>query len=122
MGRETGFTIVEVVVAILVFTLGVLGLASSAALLSRMGGRGQRSAAAAMFAARRLELLRVTGCKNQAPGTDTLYRGGTWIAVNSWLFINATNNTWRISLTETYKTAPGATRTERSETEISCFF
>src|SRR2546430_9753458 len=77
MKREQGFTLVEVIIAILVLTVGLLGLVTSAALVTRMIGRGQHSAVAAQYAQRRLEMLRVTGCKSQAGGTEVVMRGGT---------------------------------------------
>ncbi|TLY56078.1 MAG: type IV pilus modification protein PilV, partial [Gemmatimonadetes bacterium] len=61
MKREQGFTIVEVIIAVLVLTIGILGLVTSAALVTRMIGRGQRSAVAAQYAQRRLEMLRASG-------------------------------------------------------------
>jgi len=42
--QQQGFTLVEVIIAILVLTVGLLGLVTSAALVTRMIGRGQRSA------------------------------------------------------------------------------
>src|SRR2546426_10407266 len=75
MKREQGFTIVEVIVAILVLTVGLLALVTSAALVTRMIGRGQRSAVAAQYAQRRLEMLRTSGCKSQAGGSEELMRG-----------------------------------------------
>ena len=51
MKQERGFTIVEVIVAMLVLTVGLLGLVTSAALVTRMIGRGQRSAVAAALRA-----------------------------------------------------------------------
>src|SRR5207248_1632771 len=59
MKREQGFTLVEVIIAILVLTVGLLGLVTSAALVTRMIGRGQHSAVAAQYAQRRIEMLRV---------------------------------------------------------------
>ena len=70
MKREQGFTIVEVIIAVLVLTIGILGLVTSAALVTRMIGRGQRSAVAAQYAQRRLEMLRASGCKSPACGTS----------------------------------------------------
>ncbi|MGH7676200.1 MAG: type IV pilus modification PilV family protein, partial [Gemmatimonadales bacterium] len=60
--REQGFTVVEVMVAILIFTVALLGLAGTGGSVTRMVARGQRSAAAATFAAQRLEQLRRTTC------------------------------------------------------------
>src|SRR5437588_6872352 len=75
MKREQGFTLVEVIIAILVLTVGLLGLVTSAALVTRMIGRGQHSAVAAQYAQRRLEMLRVTGCKSQTSGSEVWTRG-----------------------------------------------
>ena len=122
MKSQRGFTLVEILIAMVLLTVGLGGLVSTAALATRMIGRGQRSGVAAMFAARRLEQLRVTACTAQAAGSDTLYRGGTWVAINSWTFSNPGNSTWSISFTSTYKTAGAHTRTDKSETEISCVF
>src|SRR2546429_6363664 len=101
MKREQGFTLVEVIIAILVLTVGLLGLVTSAALVTRMIGRGQHSAVAAQYAQRRLEMLRVTGCKSQAGGTEGLMRGGTAADLLSlhfvhWNLPNPTAQQWAI--------------------------
>ena len=49
-----GFTIIEIIIAIIVLTVGVLGMVTTAALVTRMIARGQRSAQASAFSARRL--------------------------------------------------------------------
>ena len=123
MKSERGFTIVEVIIAIIVLTVGLLGLATTSALVTRMIARGQRSANAANFASKRLELLRVTGCRSQAAGKDTLYtQSGTAQATNSWVFTNATNSHWTIVDTLKYQTSKGAWRTDIMETQVSCLF
>src|SRR2546426_12806655 len=86
MKREQGFTIVEVIVAILVLTVGLLALVTSAALVTRMIGRGQRSAVAAQYAQRRLEMLRTSGCKSQAGGSEGLMRGSAPLDSLKWRF------------------------------------
>ncbi len=120
MKHERGFTIVEVIIAIIVLTIGLLGLTTTAALVTRMIARGQRSAVAAMFAAQRLERLRRVACTTQTAGSDTLYRGSTWVSYNSWTYSNLGNSTWQVRLIDTYKTAQGRTRADTLETEISC--
>lgn len=120
MKREQGFTVVEVVVAVLILTIGILALMSSSALVTRMIARGGRTAAMATFATQRLEQLRVLGCASQVGGTDTLWRGSTPIDVNTWRFVAAGANHWRIVMTETYVTQANAWRTDSSETEVSC--
>ena len=68
--NQRGFTIIEIIIAIVVLTVGVLGLVTTAALVTRMIARGQRSATAASFASRRLERLRAGACvlANRANG------------------------------------------------------
>jgi len=85
MRRSSGFTLVELLVALIILSVGLLGLVSTGALVTRMIGRGQRSADAALFAARRLERLRAGGCATGGlGGSDTLFRGTTWEAINRW--------------------------------------
>ena len=60
--NERGFTIIEIIIAIIVLTVGLLGLVTTGALVTRMLARGQRSATAAAFASRRLERMRIAGC------------------------------------------------------------
>ena len=122
MKREQGYTIVEVVVAIIILTIGILALASGSALVTRMISRGGRTAAMAAFAAQRLEQLRVTACTSQSTGADTLWRGSTPIDVNSWRFVQAGPNHWRIVMSESYITAPNVWRADSAETEVSCLF
>jgi len=123
MNSERGFTIVEVVVAIVVLTVGLLGLVTTSALVTRMIARGQRSANAATFAARRLEVLRATGCTSQAAGQDTLYtQSGTVLATNSWGFTTASSKAWTVVDTVHYQTAQGNWRTDIVENELLCVF
>jgi hypothetical protein len=55
---RSGFTIAEVVVAVLVLSVGILALVGSAALTSRMVGWGQQGTRAGLTAAARIERLR----------------------------------------------------------------
>ena len=118
--QQQGFTLVEVIIAILVLTVGLLGLVTSAALVTRMIGRGQRSAVQAAFAQRRLEMLRGNACKNQPGGSDVLFRGSTAVDSLSWSWVDQGNSTWQLIMRSKYQTDRGRWRTDSSETEISC--
>ena len=119
-----GFTIIEVIIAIMVLTVGILGLVTTAALVTRMIARGQRSAVAGTFAAQRMERLRTAACipAQRLPGAENLMRGSTTVASNTWRFtlVAGSTNTWRIDLTTTYKTVKNRSRTERMETIVLC--
>jgi len=66
-----GFLLVEVVVALLVVTVGLLALAGSAGSIARLTGQGRRRAGAGIAAAARLETLRAAGCQALAGGRDS---------------------------------------------------
>lgn len=74
MKGERGFTIVEVLVAVLVLTVGLLGLATTAALVTRMVAQGDRYTEAATLASRRFEILRSRGCSSLSNGSETVGR------------------------------------------------
>lgn len=64
-----GFTLLEVVVALVVLGTGILGLAASAALVSRLIGDGSRLTLAATVATARFEDLRSLPCGSVAAGS-----------------------------------------------------
>lgn len=65
--RRSGFTLVELLVAILLFDCALLAFAGDAALLVRASGLARRRQIGAAVAQSRIELLRARGCP--APGT-----------------------------------------------------
>ena len=87
-----------------------------------MIARGQRSAQASSFASRRLERSRVAACAagQRVNGSDTLYRGSTWVALNNWTFTDAGDQNYRLKIVSIYKTDQNKTRRDSSETTISC--
>lgn len=64
-----GFTLLEVLVALVVLSTGILGLAANAALVSRLVGDGSRLTLAATAATARLEQLRAVPCASVTAGT-----------------------------------------------------
>ena len=117
-----GFTLVEIIIAIVVLTVGLLGLVSTAALVTRMIARGQRSAVAATFASQRMELLRPAACiaAQRTNGTDTLRRGSAWVAINNWTWTDQGNQYYRARIVTTYKTVKNRVRTDTLEVGVPC--
>lgn len=72
---EGGFTIVEVVVAIVILSIGVIALVGSSALVTRMVGQGRRTTQASQVATQRLETLRRQAFATTPPCTSLA--GGT---------------------------------------------
>ena len=118
--NQRGFTIIEVIIAIIVLTVGLLGLVSTAALVTRMIGRGQRSTEAAIFASQRMELLRSTGCLTRSSGGEYLYRGSRTVAYNRWMWTDPGNSTHQLQLLSYYRTVKNQVRVDTMETTISC--
>jgi Tfp pilus assembly protein PilV len=120
--NRKGFTIVEIIIAIIVLTVGVLGMVTTAALVTRMIARGQRSGAATAFAQRRLERMRVAACipAQRVNGTDTLYRGSTWTSINQWTYTDLGNLNYRLKIVSRYKTTQNKLRRDSTETTITC--
>jgi prepilin-type N-terminal cleavage/methylation domain-containing protein len=64
-----GFTLVEAMIAIVVLAVGVLGLAGSAAIMTRQMNGGARLASANVIARSRFEQLSAQDCTKLATGT-----------------------------------------------------
>ena len=71
MTGQRGFTIVEILVAMLVLAVGIVGLTTTAALVTRMIGQGERYSQASTMAAEQFEILRSQRCASMASGTAT---------------------------------------------------
>jgi prepilin-type N-terminal cleavage/methylation domain-containing protein len=72
--RRRGFTLVELIVAILVMTIGILGLASTAGVVTRLMSGAERQTIAANVAQARFELMRNRLCTSLSAGTATTRR------------------------------------------------
>ncbi len=123
MKPKNGFTIIEILIAIIVLVVGTLGLVTTAAMVSRMLGRGSRSAAMAAFDTRRIERLRTRACisAQRTSGADTLYRGaGNWVAITNWTWTDMGNSYYRLRMITGSKTQQYRTRTDTLETGVIC--
>ena len=69
MTDRRGFTLVEIIVAILILSVGLLGLVTTAAITTRMIGQGQRYSETSTLAAQQFEILRSQSCAAMTAGT-----------------------------------------------------
>jgi prepilin-type N-terminal cleavage/methylation domain-containing protein len=70
-GRGAGFTIAEVLVALVLFAVALLGLAGSSSVAVRVTGSALRERRAVQRAADRIAALRAQGCASARSGTAT---------------------------------------------------
>jgi prepilin-type N-terminal cleavage/methylation domain-containing protein len=117
---RSGFTIIEVLVAVTILAVGVVALAGSSAAVTRMIGRGKTDTRAAQLATLQAESLRLTAYST-TPRCTALANGGpvtTDHVAISWAV--AVNGTGRdVSVSASYRTARGA-RTQVLTTYIEC--
>jgi prepilin-type N-terminal cleavage/methylation domain-containing protein len=100
--NTSGFTIVEVLVAIVIMAIGVLGLAGTASSVSRLIGGGAQQTIAANIALSRFEWLRSTSCASVVAGTATM-RGMT----EQWGVSASGTSLYTVTDTVTYQAAGG---------------
>jgi prepilin-type N-terminal cleavage/methylation domain-containing protein len=114
--NRSGFTIVEIVVAIVILSVGLLGLVTTAALVSRMIAQGQRYSMATTLANRRFEMLAAKHCNALGSGgNDTVGRiTMTWTVTN----VNSAGGR-RIVMTVNSPTGRG-THTDKFTNYMAC--
>ncbi len=124
MKNRSGFTLIEVMVAIVILGVGVLALLSTSALVTRMIGRGNMTTKATQLALTRLEILRQQAL-SVTPSCSTLGASGSATGPNGM------TEAWRVttpaiaadlrelSVTVTYPITSG-TRTATMTTQIRC--
>ncbi len=117
---RSGFTIVEVLVAVMVLGVGVVALAGSSAMVTRMIGRGKLDTRAAQLATQQAEALRLVAYST-TPRCTALANGGpqtTDHVTFSWtVAVTGTGRT--VSVSASYATV-GGTHTETLTTYIEC--
>ncbi len=117
---RSGFTIVEVLVAVMILGVGVVALAGSSAMVTRMIGRGKVDTRAAQLATQQVEVLRLVAYST-TPRCTALANGGPQTTDNvtlSWtVAVTGTGRTLTVSAS--YATVAG-TRTQALTTHIEC--
>jgi prepilin-type N-terminal cleavage/methylation domain-containing protein len=124
---EHGFTIIEIMLAIVVLSVGVMALVGSSALATRMIGRGGVSTQVTQVALARADLIRVyaastsPGCTNanvaNGSATDTTSMG---TVSESWQLTGAAGDPTRdVRMMFTYR-VPRGTRTDTMMITLYC--
>lgn len=114
--HEGGFTIVEVLIAVVLLTVGVMALASGSALVSRMVGRGRTDSMVAQVVSSRADQLRRLAASTTPPCNALANGNATTNTIGEqWTVLGAAGDVTRdVRLVMTYRT----TRQARSDTTI----
>lgn len=113
-GSRAGFTLVELLVAMMVFAVGMLGLAATAGSVTRMMGGAKRQTLAATVAQSRLEKIRSSPCASLVSGSETV-RGIT----NTWT-ITAVSRGIDVRDSVSFPSARNTRRWKVYRTSLSC--
>jgi Tfp pilus assembly protein PilV len=114
--RREGFSVVEVLVALLLVSVGLLAMAGTSSLALRTAHTAAAELRAAHRAALRLELLAGPGCAAPASGVVPAGTGGMR---ESWTVAAATNGAARVEWTAEWA-APRGVGTLRVESALLC--
>lgn len=123
---EGGFTIIEVMIAVVILTVGLLGLTTTSGAVTRMIGRGQRSERGAMLAMQRMEQARVAACipSQRINASETVRRSTNpsdpFLARVSWTYSDAGNQTIRVRVIADFLVSANRIRTDTLETSVPC--
>jgi Tfp pilus assembly protein PilV len=102
-------------VAILILTIGLIAMASTAGLVTQMIGQSKRFEAAAQLAAERIELIRAdTTCPSLGTGSAT--SGASTVAWN----VSSFGRGERIQVVVTWPLSASTTRADTFHTVYSC--
>lgn len=111
---RAGFTLVELLVAMMIFAVGMLALAATAGSVTRMMGGAKRQTIAAQVAQSRIEQLRSSPCASIVGGSETV-RG-----VNNYWTVTAVSRGVNVTDSVVFATSRGGTRTRIYKTSFSC--
>jgi prepilin-type N-terminal cleavage/methylation domain-containing protein len=117
-----GFTLIEVLVAIVVLGVGIMAMVGSSAMVTRMIGRGKVETRAAQTASRRVEMLRLAANSTTPRCTAAAFGNGGPLTTNgvteSWTVPGA-GKVRSVQVSVSYRTVQGA-RTASLKTKIEC--
>ena len=113
-----GTTMIELVVALMILSIGMLSLTSGTMLLQRLMNGGTMQSRVATSASTRMETIRATSCANITSGADTV-RG----IVSRWtttpISVAGVRRGVNVNLVVQYTTSRGL-RTQNFQTIVPC--
>jgi prepilin-type N-terminal cleavage/methylation domain-containing protein len=123
---EQGFTIVEIMLAVIVLSIGVMALVGSSAMATRMVGRGGMSTQVTQVALARADLLRAyaastsPGCTNANVANGTANSGSNGRITETWQLTGNAGDPMRdVRMMFTYR-VPRGTRTDTMMITLYC--
>ena len=117
LNADSGFTLVELMVAMIVLTVGLLGMLGAAATTIRVIGEGDRTVGAAYHASGRIDELVALGCDNVAGGAETVEA----IYQLSWTVAgDASSQVRPVMMVAEYPGVRGQVKADTFETGIPC--
>ena len=119
-----GFTIAEVLVAVVMLTVGVMALVGSSAAVTRMVGRGRNDTVVGQMATTQLEWLRQIAASTAAPCTSALWKTDSSTANAGkvrmrWEIVDNAGNARRVRIVLRYPTGR-RTQIDTVMTSILC--
>jgi prepilin-type N-terminal cleavage/methylation domain-containing protein len=114
MRARRGFTLIEMIIAIIVMSIGIMGLAGTASYVATQMGAGKMQTIAAAMSAKISDSLSARRCTALVDGSQTK-RGVTV----SWTVQDSTRTRW-VTSTVQYKQKRGSTKTINYTTVVQC--
>lgn len=126
--NDRGFTLIEVMIAVIILGVGLTALAGASALVSRQVGRGRVVTVATQLATQKLDSLRMLGSRPDGAGARCTHGGfanGGPSSVRgvtlNWRIVNgAAPRTRDVQVVATYATLRGV-RNVTLNTTVGCY-
>jgi prepilin-type N-terminal cleavage/methylation domain-containing protein len=113
-GARRGFTLIEMIIAIIVMSIGIMALAGTASFVATQMGGGNAQTIAAAMANKVSDSLAARRCSALVSGSQT--RRGVTV---SWEVADSSRTRWVTEQVQ-YKPKRGATKTVNYVTVIQC--